>query len=73
VADQGGFAGFGRTPIVHHIYIYTTIDFTRLLVTTGVGALSAAGWAWSTHAAVSSGRGSLGVVVAREADLNWQL
>jgi len=38
-----------------------------------VGALSAAGWAWSTHAAVSSGRGSLGVVVVREADVNWQL
>jgi len=36
--------------------IYTTIKTTRLWVTE-VGTLSGAGWAWSTHAMVSSGRG----------------
>jgi len=39
---------------------------------TEVGALSAAGWAWSArgrHATVGSRRGWLGVVVARQADL----
>jgi len=34
-----------------------------------VGALSAAGWAWSMHdATLSSGCGWLGVVIARQAD-----
>jgi len=33
--------------------IYTTIKITRVSVTE-VGALSAAGWAWSTQAAVSA-------------------
>jgi len=32
-----------------------------------MGALSAAGWAWS------SARGWLGVVVAQKGDLNWKL
>jgi len=55
--------------------IYSTINFTRLSVTTEVGALYGYGrricgwlgmvWAWS------SARGWLGVVVARKADLNW--
>jgi len=43
---------------------------------TEVGALSAVGWAWSghgRHAMVSSGRGWLGMVIARKADLNWKL
>jgi len=46
---------------------------------TEVGALSAAGWAvgvvcaWSTHATVGSGRGWLGVVVARQADVSGRL
>jgi len=43
---------------------------------TEVGALSAAGLAWSgrgRHATVSSGRDWLGMVVARKADLNWKL
>jgi len=31
---------------LHEAYIYTTINFTRYSVTE-VGALSAAGWAWS--------------------------
>jgi len=61
--------------------IYTTINFTRLSVTTEVGALYGrlicgwlgVVWAWSTHATVSSVRGWLGVVVARKADLNWKL
>jgi len=48
----------------------TAINFTRLSVTTEVGALSAAGWEWSTHAMVSSARGWLGVVVAMKTDLN---
>ena len=63
------------------IHAYATINFTRLLVTTEVGALYGrliCGWlgvvcAWSTHATVSSVRGWLGVVVARKADLNWKL
>jgi len=43
---------------------------------TEVGALSAAGWAWSMHgryATVGSGRGWLGVVVAWQADLSGRL
>jgi len=57
------------------------------LSVTEVGALSAAGWAWLTHAVVPRGRGWLGVIVAwqadlsgwlgvviaRKADLNWKL
>ena len=39
------------------IAVYTTINFTRLSVTMEMGALSAAGWAWSTQATVSSARG----------------
>jgi len=42
--------------------IYTTVNFTRLSVTTEVGALYGrliCGW--------------LGVVVARKTDLNWKL
>jgi len=58
-----------------YTYIYTTINFTRLSVTTEVGALYwrlicgclGVVWAWS------SARGCLGVVVARKADLNWKL
>jgi len=64
------------TPVIHSadiLRIYTTINFTRLSVTTEVGALSAAGWVWSTQATVSSARGWLGVVVAQKADLNWKL
>jgi len=38
-----------------------------------MGALAAAGWAWSTHATVSSARGWQGMVVAQKADLNWKL
>jgi len=38
-----------------------------------VGALSVAGWAWLTHATVSSARCWLGVVVARKVNLNWKL
>jgi len=61
--------------------IHTTINFTRLSVTTEVGALYGRPicgwlgvvWAWSTHATVSSARGWLDVVVARKADLNWKL
>jgi len=58
--------------------IYTTINFTRYSVTV-VGALSEAGWAWSaggrhsTLATVGSGRGWLGVVVSRQADLSGRL
>jgi len=43
---------------------------------TEVGALSAAGWAWSArgrHATVGSGRGCLGVVVAWQADFSGWL
>ena len=40
---------------------------------TEAGALSAAGWAWLTHATVGSGCGWLGVVNARQADLSGRL
>jgi len=61
--------------------IYTTINFTRLLVTAEVGALHGrlicgllcVVWEWSTHATVSTARRWLGVIVARKADLNWKL
>jgi len=43
------------------------------LVSDGRGRLTAAGWAWSTYATVGSGRGWLGVVVARQADLSGRL
>jgi len=63
------------------LVIYIIINFTRLSVTTEVGALYGhfvcgwlgVVWAWSTHATVSRARGWLGVVVARKADLNWKL
>jgi len=35
-------------PVSRQLYIYTTTNFTRYSVTE-VGALSAAGWAWSLH------------------------
>jgi len=57
------------------ININTTINFIRYSVT-DVGALSAAALAWSArgrHATVGSGRGWLGVVVARQADLSGWL
>jgi len=61
--------------------IYTAIDFTRLSVTTEVGALYGrlicgwlgVVWEWSTRATVSSARGWLGVVVARQAHLSGWL
>jgi len=43
---------------------------------TAVGALSAAGWAWSArgrHAMVGSGHVWLGMVIARRADLSGRL
>jgi len=59
----------------YYLHSFPTIKTIRVSVTE-VGALYAAGWAMvcaTTHATVSSARGWLGVVVARKADLNWQL
>ena len=71
------------------IYIYTTVNFTNLSVTTEVGALYGrlicgwlrVVWAWSNAcdwlgvvvARQAQLCGWLGVVHARKADLNWKL
>jgi len=51
--------------------IYITINFTRNSVKE-VGVLSAASWAWSTHAMVGSGYW-LGVTAAWQADPSGRL
>jgi len=56
-------------------FIYSTVNFTRNSAME-VGALSAARSAWfarGRHATVGSGRGWLGVVTARQADLSGRL